>query len=49
MDYIRANRTDGAGAFELSTPMPRKVLSDTSMSLVQAELVPRGVLVVSKK
>jgi hypothetical protein len=49
IDYISKNRTDGSGAFEISTPMPRKVLGDRSVTLSAAELVPRGVVVVAKK
>jgi hypothetical protein len=52
VDYVSKNRTDGTAPFVLMTNFPKMVF-DTSdkrnMTLLDAKLVPRGVLVVTKQ
>jgi len=49
VNYIEKNRTDGNNPFTVMTTFPRKVFSpqDMNITLVDAGLVPRGVLVVT--
>ena len=50
VDYVTANRTDGAGPFSLMTTFPRKVFGSESLekSLQELGLVPSAVLVLTK-
>jgi len=51
INFVTQNRTDGNRAFYLSTNAPRRKFeeSDMNVTLSEAELVPRGLMIVSYK
>jgi len=45
-DWVKINRSDGNGPFTLMNPYPRKEFTDLSMTLQEANLVPRASLIL---
>eukprot|EP01130_Rhizamoeba_saxonica_P018551 TRINITY_DN9326_c0_g1_i1.p1 TRINITY_DN9326_c0_g1~~TRINITY_DN9326_c0_g1_i1.p1 ORF type:complete len:287 (-),score=77.29 TRINITY_DN9326_c0_g1_i1:8-868(-) len=48
-EFVMQNRNDGDGAFKLMTSFPRKLYDmDSEVTLTEADLVPRGMLILQK-